>query len=123
MVEYIMIEKKLEKYKQMLLEERASLLQDLAHGREYFVYNEQGDIVDVAETQISNTLLNTLSDLDQDKLKDIDFALEKIEKGKYGLCEGSGKKIPEARLNHIPWTRYSIEYAQQMEREKRLSSS
>ena len=58
----MMLEKKLEKYKQILLEERSTLLQELAHGREYFVYNEQGDVVDVAETQISNTLLNTLSD-------------------------------------------------------------
>ena len=118
-----MIEKKLEKYKQMLIEERSSLLQELAQGREYFVYNEQGDIVDLAETQISNTLLNTLSDIDQEKLRDINLALDKIEKGNYGLCEDSGKRIPEARLNHIPWTHYSIEYAQQMEREKRLSSS
>ena len=117
-----MLEKKLKKYKQMLLEERVSLLEELAQGREYFVYNEQGDIVDVAETQISNTLLNTLSDLDQDKLKDINFALDKIEKGSYGLCEGTGKKIPEARLNHIPWARYTIEYAQQIERERRLSA-
>ena len=118
-----MVEKKLEKYRQMLLKERASLLQELAHGREYFVYNEQGDIVDVAETQISNALLNTLSDLDQEKLKDIDLALDKIEKGSYGICEGTRKKIPAARLNHIPWARYSIEYAQQMEREKRLTAS
>ena len=118
-----MLDRKLQKYKQMLLEERASLLEELEQGREYFVYNEQGDIVDVAETQISNALLNTLSDMDRDKLKDINIALEKIENAEYGFCEGTGKKIPEARLNHIPWARHTIEYAQQMEREKRLSAS
>ena len=118
-----MINKKLQKYKQVLLEARAGILKELETERKYFIYNEQGDIVDMADTQISNSVLNTLSDLDQDKLKDIQIALEKLEKGengKYGICEETGKKIPEMRLNHIPWTRYTIEYAEQLEREKRM---
>ncbi len=109
---------KLEKYKAMLLEARAAILHELAVEKEYFVYNEQGDVVDIADTQISNSVLNTLSDLDQEKLKDIELALEKIEDGSYGICEGTGRKIPQARLNHIPWTRYTTEYAQQIERSK-----
>jgi len=32
------------------------------------------------------------------KLKDINLALKKIKKGKYGICEKCGKKIPIARL-------------------------
>ena len=117
-----MVEKKLAKYKEMLIKAKASILRELETEREYFVYNEQGDIVDLADTQTSNNLLNTLSDLDREKLKDIIIALEKIDEGKYGICEGTGKKIPGARLNHIPWARYSIEYAERVERERRMSS-
>jgi DnaK suppressor protein len=36
------------------------------------------------------------------KLKNIDLALEKIKKGKYGMCEKCGKKIDEKRLKVYP---------------------
>lgn len=36
------------------------------------------------------------------RLQDINFALEKIKKGKYGKCEKCGKKIPEERLKVYP---------------------
>lgn len=112
---------KLEKYRKRLLTARAEILRELAIEKEYFEFNDQGDIVDIADQMISNEILTRLSDMDSDKLDQISLALEKIEGGSYGICEGTGKKIPDARLNHIPWTLYSIEYAEQMEREKRNS--
>jgi len=36
------------------------------------------------------------------KLKAIEVPLEKLEKGKYGICEKCGKKILQARLEVIP---------------------
>ena len=36
------------------------------------------------------------------KLKDVTMALEKIEKGTYGICENCGKKIGEERLLACP---------------------
>ena len=36
------------------------------------------------------------------KLKRVESALEKLEKGKYGVCEKCGKKISEERLEAIP---------------------
>ena len=116
-----MSDKKLDKYKAILLEERNKILQELQTERGYVSFNEQGDIADIADTQISNNIINTLSDMDQDKLREIDIALEKIDKGTYGICEGTGKKIPDARLQHLPWTRYSIEHASYLEHEKKMS--
>jgi len=40
------------------------------------------------------------------KLQDIEVALEKIEKNKYGQCEKCGKKIPEERISAIPEARF-----------------
>lgn len=40
------------------------------------------------------------------KLTNINSALEKIGKNKYGLCEKCGKKIGEARLETIPEARF-----------------
>jgi len=42
------------------------------------------------------------------KLKNIDLALEKIKKGKYGICEKCGKKIAEGRLKIYPEARFCL---------------
>jgi len=41
-------------------------------------------------------------------LKNINLALEKIEKGKYGNCEKCGKKIDEKRLKVSPEARFCL---------------
>ena len=42
------------------------------------------------------------------KLKNIDLALEKIKKGKYGMCEKCGKKINKKRLKIYPEARFCL---------------
>jgi len=44
------------------------------------------------------------------KLKNIDLALEKIKKGKYGMCEKCGKKIDEKRLKIYPEARFCLKF-------------
>jgi DnaK suppressor protein len=41
-----------------------------------------------------------------DTLKEIRFALARIDAGTFGLCETGGEQIDEKRLEAIPWTRY-----------------
>jgi DnaK suppressor protein len=115
-----MDQKKLDKYKELLLKNRTSILKELETEQENFMHNDQGDLVDIADVAINNELLNRLSDLDIEKLKLIDIALEKIDLGKYGICEGTGKPIPEPRLEALPWTPYTVEYAEIMEKTKQV---
>ena len=42
------------------------------------------------------------------KLRDINLALEKIGKGKYGICEKCGKEIEAERLKTIPEARLCL---------------
>jgi RNA polymerase-binding protein DksA len=51
-----------------------------------------------------------------DKLDEITAALGRIDRGTYGICEDTGKKIPKGRLEALPYTRYSIEAEQSRER-------
>lgn len=44
----------------------------------------------------------------ENKLKDINLALEKIEKGQYGICEKCQKEIPLARLKVSPEARFCL---------------
>ena len=44
------------------------------------------------------------------KLKDVEIALEKIEKGEYGACEKCGKKIEEERIRAVPEARFCVKH-------------
>ena len=64
----------------------------------------------------------SLLSADQDAIYEIEEALKRIEKGTYGICELTGKQIPKARLDAIPWTRFTVEAQAQLEREGALRS-
>lgn len=49
-------------------------------------------------------------------LKQIDRALQKIEEGTYGICDISGKEIPKARLDAIPYATMTVDAQQKMEK-------
>lgn len=57
---------------------------------------------------------------DQDALYEIEEALKRIEKSTYGVCELTAKPIPRARLDAIPWARYTVEAQTQLEKEGAL---
>ncbi len=57
---------------------------------------------------------------DQDAMYEIEEALKRIEKNTFGICELTGKHIPKARLEAIPWTRFTVEAQAQLEREGAL---
>ena len=57
---------------------------------------------------------------DQDAIFEIEEALKRIEKHTYGVCELTGKAIPRARLEAIPWTRFTVQAQAQLEREGAL---
>ncbi len=64
---------------------------------------------------------------DQDALYEIDEALKRIIKGTYGVCALTGKSIPKARLEAIPWARFTVQAQAQLEkdgalRQRRLGS-
>ena len=59
---------------------------------------------------------------DQDAVFEIEEALKRIERKTYGVCELTAKPIPRARLEAIPWTRFTVEAQAQLEREGALKS-
>ena len=58
---------------------------------------------------------------EQDALYEIDQALKRIEVGTYGKCEMSGKPIPRARLEAIPFARFTVECQSQLEKQSKAS--
>jgi DnaK suppressor protein len=58
---------------------------------------------------------------EQDALYEIDQALRRIELGTYGICEMSNKPIPHARLEAIPFARFTVECQSQLEKQSKAS--
>lgn len=58
---------------------------------------------------------------EQDALYEIDQALKRIELGTYGICEMSGKAISHARLEAIPFARFTVECQSQLEKQNKAS--
>ena len=60
---------------------------------------------------------------EQDALYEIEEALKRIENGTYGICEMSGKQIPAARLEALPFARLTVECQAEFERTKKFQRS
>src|SRR3989454_3328446 len=58
---------------------------------------------------------------EQDALYEIEQGLKRIEQGTYGVCEMSGKSIPRARLEAIPFARFTVECQSQLEKQNKMS--
>ena len=68
----------------------------------------QGDMADQASGNNEVHIQLKLKQTDAKILQAIEEALERIQKGTYGVCRDCGESIAEPRLNAIPWTRVCI---------------
>lgn len=59
---------------------------------------------------------------EQGSLYEIDEALKRIEDGTYGICEISEKPIPHARLEALPFTRYTVDCQAELEKRQHHQS-
>jgi DnaK suppressor protein len=80
------------------------------------------DVSDAASEEIANTLHYRIHDKNRKLLNEVTNALHKFDTGEFGICEGTGDYINKERLNIRPWTRYSIEYKEYLDEQKRRSS-
>jgi DnaK suppressor protein len=68
----------------------------------------QGDMADQASGNNEVHIQLKLKQTDAKILQAIGEALQRLEKGTYGVCRDCGEPIAAARLNAIPWTRVCI---------------
>lgn len=81
------------------------------------------DELDQAGKLSDQAFLLRLADKERKLLAQIERALEKFGNEEYGYCEGTGEPISRKRLDLRPWTRYSIEYKEELERAKKQGRS
>ncbi len=56
----------------------------------------------------------------ESELADVEYALQRLDEGTYGLCEACGKPIGDARLDAMPAARLCVDDQVQAERQARL---
>ena len=78
--------------------------------------DEMYDEVDLASATVDQNLTFRLLDRDRKLLSEIDHAIQKIESGDFGYCEGTYEPIPKRRLELRPWCRHSVKYKEQLEK-------
>jgi RNA polymerase-binding transcription factor DksA len=111
------------KFYENLIELREQLLRQMSGLAKESAQEMAGYSLHMADSGTDNFdrdfALSLLSS-DQDAIYEIEEALKRIEKDTYGVCELTGKPIPKARLEAIPWTRFTVQAQAQLEREGAL---
>ncbi|MCI0747941.1 MAG: TraR/DksA C4-type zinc finger protein [Verrucomicrobia subdivision 3 bacterium] len=74
-------------------------------------------MADAATDEFDRDLALSELAAEQDAIYEIDEAIHRIENNVYGNCELTGKPIPQARLNAVPWTRFCEDAEEQLERQ------
>lgn len=115
--------RQLEKFRSMLLDKRRELLGDITGLESEALKSADGSdprlgehLEDQSSDAIDQAVSLDLAAADRRLLRMIDEALDRIEKGTFGLCVVTGKPIREERLRELPWASLSIEAARAEER-------
>jgi DnaK suppressor protein len=112
---------KLPSYLSRLKEIRKNLLGDVE--KNFKISQEENleplaDITDGAAQAYTNELMTSLGEQGWQKLKQVDEALEKINRGDYGVCSTCSQPIPEARLDVMPFAKFCVECMSKIENQE-----
>lgn len=117
-------DKDLAEFRELLLEKRRELVGDMTNmSDEARRVGAPGGtassmpihMADLGSDTWEQELTLGLIENERNLLREIDEALERIEKKTYGICVAMNKPIGKARLRFKPWAKYCIEYARKRE--------
>lgn len=74
------------------------------------------DTADLASNLIEDEIVMSIAQGEAREIVQIDNALKKIQKGKYGICECCGKNINKQRLMAIPFVNLCVKCKEDEER-------
>lgn len=121
----MLTDKEVAGYKTRLIEARDEILSRLSRAAEdgrTTGGSEPDDEAQKAADSYAKEFIFRQSDTVRQRLQEIEDALERIESGEYGYCEGTGEPIGKRRLDAVPWARYCVAYQERQERGAGASS-
>jgi DnaK suppressor protein len=115
-----MTKQQLARYKKIILEKRAELLRELEHRKESGLNSSVKDVsgdhsayafhmADQGTDTMEREQQYMFASREGNYLYHLDLALERIEKGDFGICISCHKEINPERLEAVPVARMCIE--------------
>jgi len=112
-----------EKMEQSLLGLKAEIVENLIAGNKDFKEIVEGmdpkDFADIASDDIDRKMIEVIGSQELKQLRLIESALTRINQGKYGYCIKCEKRIPQDRLEAIPYALMCVECKSEEERRNR----
>jgi RNA polymerase-binding transcription factor DksA len=116
------VPRKFQKYHRLLIELRDHVREELnLHSNDTLKRSQKedaGDIsisVDAGTDNFDRDFALSLLSSEQESLKEIEAAINRIYDGSYGKCEVTGDPINAERLEAVPFTRFSLEGQREFE--------
>ena len=122
-----MNDKDIQHFRERLMEERKSVLNELEWVESNYIGSSQRDSsgevsgqathpADMGTDSIERDKAYLIGDTSGEALEDIDEALEKLGKDAYGKCESCGKSIAWERLDAVPHAKLCLKCKTEEER-------
>lgn len=122
--------KELKKFKGYLITQKEKVLREIKNLRDENLNRSQKDasgdlsgyafhLADMATDNYDREFSLGLADNELKTLRSIDDALNRIEEGTFGICEGCDKPIAKRRLMALPHTRFCLDCMSEEEKSNR----
>jgi DnaK suppressor protein len=120
-------EEELEYYWELLLKKRKEILGDVSQMENSAIKRDSDErasngstmpihMADIGSDNYEQDFTIGLIDSERKLLDMVNAALRRIKNGTFGICLGTEKQISKKRLEAMPWAKYCIEYASQIEK-------
>ena len=117
-------------FRELLIEKKSILLKGVEHITNDALKTSQRDaagdlsayslhMADMATDNYDREFSLRLADNEQEIIKRIDTAIEKIENKTFGLCEACNKKITKVRLKAVPYAELCVPCQEKQEKKKK----
>ena len=114
-----MTKKQMEVYKKRLLDKKrevaSAYLKNKTYGRQTEDEGTQ-DLADKASNAYTKEFLYSLSNADREILRRVDEALQRILRGRFGVCAECEEELNRKRLEAVPWASHCIACQEKIEK-------
>lgn len=104
----------MEIYRERLLRERDELLAGARRRIQALAATEKVPEDDEAQRLHEDFIRLRLSNMDAERLRMVNEALDRLQTGDYGVCLNCGQPIPDKRLQAVPWARYCVKCQEEL---------
>jgi DnaK suppressor protein len=101
-----MTKKQIEGYRKLLLAKKKDFAEAYNMNKNYGRMTENEgtqDLADKAASAYTKEFLYSLSNTDREILQRVDEALQRLDRGKFGVCIECEKDLNKKRLEAVPW--------------------